>query len=114
MTVMYRRAHEIERNRKNQELWLQGRYIYEALCNVSPLFRFTMKGGTIKADPYRVEPIPITEEEQRAQQEREAKRRMEQMKAQFMEYASNLRLTRPEMPLRHVSDESGEAKEDGK
>ena len=105
LTVLYRRSHELERKRKNEELWLQGRYIYEALCDASPLFRFTMQKGTIKAEPYRSEPIPITEEEKRALEEREAKAKMERMKAQFMEYTSNLKLKRPEMIENHESKE---------
>lgn len=37
LVVSYRKADELRMTRKNQELWLQGAYFYEALCRVSPL-----------------------------------------------------------------------------
>ena len=35
----YREAEEIRRERKNQEMWLQGMYYYDALMRVSPILR---------------------------------------------------------------------------
>ena len=77
----YRRAHEMKQDRKNQELWLQGRYVYDALCSAAPLYRFTMKGGKIEALPYTKEPYPRTEKQAREMQKREEKAQMEKMKA---------------------------------
>lgn len=54
----YLKAEEMRRNRRNEELWMQGMYIYEALCDVSPLFRAFGKKGT-KAHPYTKEPYPL-------------------------------------------------------
>jgi hypothetical protein len=47
---------------KNRELWLQGMYIYEALCDVSPIFHAFAKKGT-KPRPYADRPYSITESE---------------------------------------------------
>ena len=58
----YRKADELRRQRKNQELWLQGMYIYEALCDVSPIFHAFAKKGT-KPRPYADHPYSITESE---------------------------------------------------
>ena len=42
----YRKAEEIRNEKRNQELWLQGMYIYEALCDASPIFHAFAKKGT--------------------------------------------------------------------
>ena len=60
----YRKADEMRIERRNQELWLQGLYIYEALCDVSPIFQAMAKKGT-KAKPYTEQPYPITERQRR-------------------------------------------------
>lgn len=91
LAKVYRKAQELRDKRKNQEAWLQGMYIYEALCDASPLFRFTMKKGSIKPEPYVKEPYPITESEVREREEREAQIREQQMKAQFAAFVEGMR-----------------------
>lgn len=59
MVVMFRKAHELRQESENQKLWLQGLYIYEALCCVTPAMR-VMKPQ--KPLPYHSEPIPLTGE----------------------------------------------------
>lgn len=73
--VDIQRAAKLQLYRKNQELWLQGMYIYEALGDVSPLFHAFAKKGT-KAIPYRTEPYPLGKEkpEQETEQEIENER----------------------------------------
>lgn len=39
LTESYRRADELKQRRRNQDLWLQGMYFYEALCDVSPILQ---------------------------------------------------------------------------
>lgn len=63
----YRKADEIKKERLNEELWLQGMYIYEALCDVSPVLHAFAKKGT-KPHPYSDKPYSITEK-QREQDE---------------------------------------------
>ena len=87
----YRKADELSEKRKNHELWLAGLYTYEALCDASALFRFTMKKGSIKPEPYPKEPFPITASELKEREEREAKIREERMKAEFAAYAERVR-----------------------
>ena len=87
----YRKAAELQNIRRNQELWLQGMYIYEALCDASPLFRFSMKGGTIKPEPYVKEPYPITEAEVRGREQREARLKEERLKAEFAAFSERMR-----------------------
>ena len=79
----YRKADELNRKRKNQELWLQGMYIYEALCDVAPIYHAFAKKGT-KPAPYPDHPYALTtserEDERKLKEERDrekAKRYME-------------------------------------
>ena len=55
----YRQADAIKLERMNQELWLQGMYIYEAICDASPILRAFAKKGT-KPQPYVEKPYPLT------------------------------------------------------
>lgn len=91
----YRDAEEIRNEKKNQELWLQGMYIYEAIADLSPILQAFAKKGT-KAQPYPDTPYPITKKQRdriKAEKERETfekgKRFMEaltqQMNAKFKE-----------------------------
>ena len=58
----FRRADEMRTERKNQELWLQGMYFYEAICDASPILHDFAKKGT-KPYPYVDKPYPITEKQ---------------------------------------------------
>ena len=60
----YRQANELRIERKNQELWLQGLYVYEAMCDVAPIMHGMAKKGT-KARPYPEQPYAITEKQRR-------------------------------------------------
>ena len=76
----YRKADELRRKRKNQELWLQGMYIYEALCDVAPILQAFAKKGTTPA-PYTDHPYSLTvkerdeEKKQREKHDRDKARR---------------------------------------
>lgn len=62
LVTYYRKAEELKTNRKNQEMWLQGAYFYDALCRVSPVLHSFAKKGA-KPLPYPSEPYPITNEQ---------------------------------------------------
>ena len=74
----YRQADALRLERKNLELWLQGRYVYDAVCCASPLLQAFAQKGT-KALPYTKEPYPLTgsPEKKRAVQEKKDKAVME-------------------------------------
>ena len=91
MVKTYRMAAELRDKRRNQELWLQGMYIYEALCDASPLFRFSMKKGTVRPEPYAKEPYPITAAEVKEREMRDARIKEERLKAEFALFAEQLR-----------------------
>ena len=55
LVKFYRKSEELRKERVNQEAWLQGMYIYDALLRVAPVLHAFAKKGT-KPQPY-VSPI---------------------------------------------------------
>lgn len=77
LTVLYRRANDLRIQRKSEEMWMQGLYIYNAL-NVVIGNAFRKKGT--KARDYISEPIrltPLTEAEKAAKAEKERRKAIE-------------------------------------
>ncbi len=87
----YRKAHELGKQQRNQELWMQGLYIYEALCDVAPILHAFAKPGT-KPLPYSEKPYPLTKEEAVANKEAEEKAARAVAKAKFEAWAASLKL----------------------
>lgn len=84
IATAYRRADEIRKRRINEELWLNGIYMAEALAStVGNMF-------SKSKHEYPSEPKPITRAEVEERQEREAKLRMERIKARFTARALSL------------------------
>lgn len=79
LVIAYRKADAIRKRRMNEELWLQGIYVAEALS--STVGNMFSKG---QKHPYPAEPLPLTADEQQERREREEKARMERMKAAFI------------------------------
>ena len=79
----YRKADEIRKERVNEELWLQGLYVYEAICDVSPILHAFAKKGT-KPQPYSEKPYAITETQHKRAEEEKERKRVEKAK-RFME-----------------------------
>lgn len=91
----YRKAHKLKNEQKNQELWLQGMYIYEALCNVSPVLHAFAKRGT-RPLPYPEKPYSLTKEETKQEKEIQEKVNRQKAKAVFEAWASRLKLPNTE------------------
>ena len=68
----YLKAEEYRTQRRNQEMWLQGLYVYVAIGDLIPVLNPFSKDH--KAKPYLSKPLPITrreqEEEERSRVER--------------------------------------------
>ena len=79
----YRKAEELRIDKRNQELWLQGMYIYEALCDVSPVLHAYAKKGT-KPTPYSTEPYPLNNKQSKRDEE-EKQRKLAEKGKRFME-----------------------------
>lgn len=73
LVVAYRKAEEIRNAKRNQELWLQGMYFYEALCDVAPILRAFAKKGT-RPLKYPSEPYSLTTKEQERSEEKQERR----------------------------------------
>ena len=72
LVAAYRKAEELRMNRRNQEMWLQGAYFYDALCRVSPILHAFAKKGA-KPVPYLSEAYALTEKQVELRQEEHAK-----------------------------------------
>lgn len=75
-TKFYRETHELEVKHKDEEFWMQGMYIYDAICRVAPILHAFSKSGT-KPLPYIEKPYlseltkEMTKEEKEQQIENE-------------------------------------------
>lgn len=74
---MMRRAHAIKMRTENQMLWLQGRYIYDVLTQLYPLYNGWAKG---EVSPYTSEPYPLTVQEDKERKEAKSKAEMERVR----------------------------------
>lgn len=84
LVIPYRRADEIRRRRRNEELWLAGMYTADALnATVGSMF-------SKKTNPYPSEPRPLTLAEAQERRERERKAKEEKIKAAFTARALNV------------------------
>ena len=84
LAVMYRRADEVRRRRMNEELWLGGIYMSDAIASTV--------GNMFSKQKYHYpeEPKPITKSEIEERKEREQRERMEKIKAAFTARALSL------------------------
>lgn len=82
----YRDAFRLRRDRDNERMWLQGMYIYEALCDVSPVLRAFAKKGA-KPIEYSTQPYAITKEEIERRRAEKEKAKYEQIKAKTNAFA---------------------------
>lgn len=78
----YRKAYELQRQRTNETLWLQGMYIYEALCDVAPVLH-AFAGKEAKPIEYSDRPYPLTEKERMQRQIEKERKQFETFKAQM-------------------------------
>ena len=79
----YRKAEELRNEKRNQELWLQGMYIYEAICDVAPVLHAFAKKGT-KPTPYSDKPYALNDKQIKRNEE-EKQRKLAQKGKKFME-----------------------------
>lgn len=78
----YREAHDIQIRKKDEEFWMQGMYIYEALCDVSPILHAFSKSGT-KPLPYAKVPYLHQRDENISEEEKAQKVKNERLIARL-------------------------------
>lgn len=86
----YREAHELKLKQKDELMWVQGMYIYEALCEVSPVLHAFSKKGT-KPLPYSEKPYLSKIDRKVTKQEKQQQIENERLIAQihFQNWARN-------------------------
>ena len=78
----YLNSHKIKIKQKDEELWMQGMYIYEALCDVSPILHAFSKNGT-KPLPYAKQPYLSNDNDLMTEVEKEQKRKNDELIARI-------------------------------
>lgn len=73
--VYYRKAAELKSKQVNETAWINGLYIYIAICKASPLFNPFAKAGT-KPAPYLGKPLGEKEDESGSDEEARGNRIM--------------------------------------
>lgn len=84
----YRKADEIRTKKRNEEMWLQGAYIYNVMLDVYPVYHSFIKHP--KPTPYLEYPFPLSAEEAERQKEEKERRRAELFKEQMLAWAEKV------------------------
>lgn len=84
----YRKADEIRKHDMNYMAWIQGAYIYHALCDVAPIFNGFAKNP--KPQSYVEEPFILTQAEMEKRKEIAEQKRMEEMKNELIGKAMSI------------------------
>ena len=88
----------MKQKRRNQELWVQGAYIYEAIIDIAPVLHAFAKKGA-KPLPYVSEPFPLTQKEVMERRKQEEKIKYNKQKAKIAAWAAktNTQIARREV-----------------
>lgn len=98
LVVSYREAYKLKCKEKadeqNYTAWLQGRYIYDALCAVSPVLHAFAKNGS-KPLPYHKKPYGFEERGNKGMQNKSAEeQKMQDMISVMSKWAENVNKTK--------------------
>ncbi len=101
LPIYYRKAHKLKLKHQNEESWLIGRYVYDAICAASPILHAFARYGT-KPNPYLKEPYPSDYEEYENRKMKEMKEAAENFRA--LVDAKNAQLHKQEVNS-HANDD---------
>lgn len=82
LAKFYREAYKLKMRYDDVFMWKQGMYIYEALCDVSPILHAFSKKGA-KPLQYRTRPMSEELKENKTEKEKEIEVKNEQLKARI-------------------------------
>ena len=87
----YLDSHKLKVKQKDEEMWIQGMYIYEALCKVSPVLHAFSKKGT-KPLPYSEKPYLYNDSNFKTEQEKEQEKKNNELlvKLHFKRWVKNM------------------------
>lgn len=80
----YREADEIRQERRNEEAWLHGLYIYQAILDAAPIL--SMRYSAKKPAPYLDKPLALTKKERQERAEKKAEKKMSKEDAQIVAF----------------------------
>lgn len=80
----YRKAEEIRSHRRNVEMWIEGRYVYDGIMRLIPSLNAWKPKEPL---PYMDEPYPLSKEESEQRRLREEKRKQDEIKAKMQAFA---------------------------
>ena len=66
----YREAFELNTRHRDEEFWMQGMYVYDAICKVAPVLHAFSKSGT-KPLPYPEKPYMSLLDSNKTQEEKQ-------------------------------------------
>lgn len=75
--IAYRKVFELKQDVKNFDMWLQGKYVYDAICAVSPILRAFSKAK--KPVDYLESPYPLSEQQAKVKEEEKERKQYEMM-----------------------------------
>ena len=78
----YREAFELNVRHKDEEFWMQGMYIYDAICRVAPILHAFSKSGT-KPLPYPDKPYTSNLDINKTKEEKEQEEKNARLIAQL-------------------------------
>lgn len=74
----YLESYKLKIRQQDEHMWMQGMYIYEALCKVSPVLHAFSKKGT-KPLPYSTKPYLSDNDYFKSEQEKEQQKKNEEL-----------------------------------
>lgn len=84
LTIFYRKADEISRDKQNSLAWLQGMYVYDAIIRLAPILVANPKKGA-KPKPYTEQPYPLNSERTNPQKAEKAEKAKQDKGLAYME-----------------------------
>lgn len=81
LVFAYREAYKRKREQKNQDMWLMGAYVYQAIARVAPLL--IPFNEHPKPEPYLEKPFPLYGEDEDAESTAVAEKGLAYMQAQM-------------------------------
>lgn len=88
LAKVYREAEKLNVEKQNTMAWLQGLYIYDALCKVAPIFNPFAGGENVELESYPEKPYSFSGSVK--DQEEEVKRDYDAKKSRFLAMVNNI------------------------
>jgi hypothetical protein len=119
MCKAVRKAHKLRQEMKNQDAWIQGMYIYEAIADLVPVLRFSTRKE--KAVPYRDKPYDFFSDEKKkkrretvvlTEEEKQRKRDDDRFNAYMTAWMSSVNKKYEQKQGKEVVDDAGRNNEE--